>query len=1014
MSAIPPTPTSAAFEGRPLVVPVHVLVAGRTRLKIGALYRSPAMKRLLEERLAQRGGVEVISIGLLTGSMLLRHDPGTSVRDIVRLVETIVAGGTPAPPESALSDPPPAQKSLRRRATRKSVLKGETQEPTDWHRREVGEVLSNMVTGYGGLSPVAAAAKLRQYGPNLLPEAVPRSGFTILLDQVKSLPMLLLFVSAGVSVATGGIADAVVILSVVAINAVIGYTTESRAEMIIHSLKRLVHPSATLLRAARNVNVPAEEVVPGDVVVLRPGVLIPADCRVIDAQSLTVDESALTGESLPVRKTVLPLELSSIPLAERTNMAYMGTLVTGGQGLAVVVATARYTELGNIQALVGETEQPKTPMERELDRIGNKLVTISVALCGGLFVIGLLRGMGFLPMVKTSIALGVAAIPEGLPTVATTVLALGINRMKRRHALIRRLTAVETLGAVGTICLDKTGTLTMNKMSVRAVVAGDLFYDVVDGTLLRNGENVSITETPEILHLLQVAALCNEAVNGKTNGSAVNGSATESALLSLALACGIEVDELRRRFPLVRTIHRAEGRNYMITTHTFGAAGSGGSKRFFLALKGNPSEVLSLCSLAITGGVIEALDEEKRLAAKLANERMAGQALRVLGTAYAVTESPDEEPSFIWTGLIGLADPIRPGMKELIAAFHSAGIDTVMITGDQVATAYAVGRELNLSGNGKLEIFDAVMLEKTDPELLAALARKVHVFARVNPAQKLRIVQALQRGGQIVAMTGDGINDTPALKAADIGIAMGSTGTDAAREVADVVLEDDNLRTLVGAIEQGRTIYGNIRKSVRFLLSTNFSEIFVMTAAVTLGLGQPLNPMQLLWINLVSDIFPGLALSLEAPEPDVLRRPPRSPDTPILGNADMKVMTRESAVLSVGSLAAYGYGIARYGRGPQAASLAFMSLTTGQILHTLSCRSEKPVVFGGKSLPPNRYLTAAVGGSLLLQGGVLLVPPLRSFLGLTGMTLLDLLVAGGGAVLPLVVNEGAKEERNSR
>lgn len=1011
-SPIHPIPVVTAFEGGPpLVVPVHVLIAGRTRLKIGGLYRSPAMKRLLEERLSDRVGVEIVSIGLLTGNVLLRHDPAASVRDIVRLVEAAVAEGAP---ERAVSNEkhPPMKIPSRRRSLRKRVLKGETQKSTDWHRRDVPEVFCRLVSGYGGLLPAAAAAKLRQYGPNLLPEPVPRSGFTILLDQVKSLPMLLLFISAGVSVATGGLADAAVILSVVAINAVIGYTTESRAEMIINSLKRLVHPSATLLRGGRTVSVPAEEVVPGDVVVLRPGVLIPADCRIIDAQALTVDESALTGESLPVRKTIAPLELSSIPLAERTNMAYMGTLVTGGQGLAVVVATARYTELGAIQALVGETEQPKTPMERELDRIGNRLIRTSAALCGGLFIVGLLRGFSFLQMVKTSIALGVAAIPEGLPTVATTVLALGIHRMKRRHALIRRLTAVETLGAVGTICLDKTGTLTMNRMSVRAVVAGEVFYDVIDGTLLHEGEKIAAAAVPEILHLLQVAALCNEAVTGNAQVSA-RSSATESALLSLALASGMDVEKLRRHFPLLRTTHRAEGQNYMITTHKFGADETG-SQRLFLALKGNPSEVLSLCSLVITKSGVVPLDEDGRLAAELANERMAGQALRVLGAAYAVTEGLVEEPAFIWTGLIGLADPIRPGMKELIAAFHSAGIDTVMITGDQVATAYAVGRELQLSGNGKLEIFDAAMLEKTDPELLAALARKVHVFARVNPAQKLRIVQALQRGGQIVAMTGDGINDTPALKAADIGIAMGSTGTDAAREVADVVLEDDNLRTLVGAIEQGRTIYGNIRKSVRFLLSTNFSEIFVMTAAVALGLGQPLNPMQLLWINLVSDIFPGLALSLEAPESDVLRRPPRSPDTPILGDADMKEMMRESAVLSAGSLAAYGYGILRYGRGPQAASLAFMSLTTGQILHTLSCRSEKPVVFAGKALPPNRYLTAAVGGTLLLQGGALLVPPLRSFLGLTGMPLLDLLVAGGGAVLPLVVNEGAKEERNSR
>jgi Ca2+-transporting ATPase len=425
-----------------------------------------------------------------------------------------------------------------------------------------------------------------------------------------------------------------------------------------------------------------------------------------------------------------------------------------------------------------------------------------------------------------------------------------------------------------------------------------------------------------------------------------------------------------------------------------------------------------MCEWHIKDGVRVPLTDTDRLAIETENERMAGEALRVLGGAYRYIDGEGKDAEvhdrLTWLGLVGMADPVRVGVKDVIEGFHHAGIDTVMITGDQSPTAYAIGKELSLGRNGHLEILDSTHLANVDPEVMKALAEKVQVFARVSPAHKLQIVQALQRAGKVVAMTGDGINDGPALKAADIGIAMGHAGTDVAREVADVVLEDDNLETMIVAISQGRTIYNNIRKSVHFLLSTNLSEIIVTSVAISAGLGHPLTAMQLLWINLISDIAPGLALALEPPEPDVLNQPPRNPEEPIIKPSDFRSIARESAVLSAGAFGAYGYGLVRYGMGAQASTLAFTSLTTGQLLHAITSRSEKHSIFDTTPLPPNPYLNAALIGSLGLQALSLVIPGLRSLLGITPIGLLDGVVIGTSAVLPFVINEATKKVSTSR
>jgi Ca2+-transporting ATPase len=692
-------------------------------------------------------------------------------------------------------------------------------------------------------------------------------------------------------------------------------------------------------------------------------------------------------------------------------MAFMGTLVTGGEGLAVVVATGSFTQIGIIQSLAGEASAPETPLERQLGEVGDRLVLICAGICGAVFFLGLWRGLSWLEMLRNSICLAAAAVPEGLPAAATTTLVLGVRDMKRHHVLIRRLNAVETLGAVEVVCLDKTGTITHNRMSVVQVFTGMQVIQVAAGKFRSPEGEVLPASGKELTRLLEVSVLCNETkVYCQEGQYSLRGTPTEAALVDLAIKAGMDVRALRQRYPLEKFNYRSEDRPFMGSFHVHPGKGK------FLAIKGSPLEVLAMCDRHLHDGRKLRLKEEDRLEIEAQNAHMAGEAQRVLGLAYTEGKNihnGDLPEGLVWLGMVGMADPVREGVKEALAAFHRAGIKTMMITGDQSPTAYAIGKELNLSRGEPLEILDSTHLADIAPEALQALANRVQVFSRVSPAHKLQIVQVLQKSGKVIAMTGDGINDGPALKAADVGIAMGHTGTDIAREVADVVLEKDNLETLIIAIRDGRTIYLNIRKSVHFFLATNFSELLLTFGALAVGLGSPLTAMQLLWINLISDIFPGLALAMEAPEPDILERPPRDPQQPIFSTADYKRMSFEAAVLTAGAMGAYGYGLMRYGMGAAASTLAFHSLTTGQLLHAVSCRSDRHGIFSPGKLPPNKYLQWALGGSLLLQIGAMFLPGLRSILNLTPVGLLDGLVIGGTALLPLVVNEATKTPLNA-
>jgi P-type Ca2+ transporter type 2C len=1013
---------------------VHDAIKGRTRFKVDGLYRSADFKRVVEEGLTTRGGVAFVSANTLTGNVLVQYNSGRTAADIAEILSEIVLehrknnGASPIQTDSVPDLVKPLQnasmreartqhiRDVSRRSLRKAVRSAEDQIVEPWHLLSAEEVLARFNTAREtGLSSQAHKDILRRFGPNVLPEAVPRSAWSIFAGQFKSLPVLLLAGAALISLLTGGLADAAVVLGVVGINAAIGYATESASEKTIHSLKSLVKPNALIVRDQIIFQTGVENIVPGDLLVLRPGSYVAADARLIEAQHLSVDESALTGESMPVHKTDDRLDSPDLPLADRTNMVYMGTLVTGGQGLAVVVATAQFTEIGEIQRLVGEAKPPVTPMEEQLEGMGTKLALLSGAVCLGVFAIGMLRGYGFLRMLKTSISLAVAAVPEGLPAVATTTLALGIRRMRQHHVLIRHLEAVETLGSVQTICLDKTGTLTLNEMSVREIYSGMESLRVREGRFSGQSGDKNPYVIKELLQLLHVAVLCNESEIFQTQQNfTINGSPTENALINMALSAGVNVTDLRQAFPLIKVIHRSETRNIMFTIHE-----TRDRPEKVLAVKGSPPEVLGSCKWHMKDGVRLEITEEERDTILAANEEMAGQSLRVLGLAYAHLEDGLELENngdiqfdqLVWLGIAGMADPVRAGVKDLIGAFHQAGIETVMITGDQTATAYAIGKELGLAAGDELEILDSRNLSDMPPDVLKAISERMHIFARVSPANKLQIVRALQESGKVIAMTGDGINDGPALRAASIGIAMGRTGTDVAREVADVIIEDDNLETMMVAISQGRTIYNNIRKTVHFLLSTNMSEIMVTFVSIAAGFGEPLTPMQLLWINLMSDIFPGLALAVEPPEPDVLTRPPRDPNEEILQRSALGKMAVESAVLSAGSLGAYAYGIARYGRGPQAATLAFLSLTIGQLLHALSCRSDTKTIFDSKRMPPNKYLTGALAGSLGLQAIAMVTPGLRSLLNISPIGIMDGIIVAGGAVFPLLANEGIKKVR---
>ena len=883
---------------------------------------------------------------------------------------------------------------------------GDANDAASWHRADASRVAASLgASPTEGISSSLARERLAIAGSNAIPTRSGRSDASILFDQFKSLPVGLLAAASVVSIASGAIIEAAAILGVVALNAAIGYLTESRAQRTIRSLGVGEPASACVIRDGAAVKAPFDAIVPGDLLMLSRGTMPPADARLISARDLTVSEAALTGESAPVLKTIETMDRDGVPLGDRRNMVYRGTIVTGGAGTAIVVATGAGTQVGRIRRLVDSTLQPKTPMQRQLDALGRQVIWLAAGVVATLFGLGWLRGFALLQVFRSGISLAVAAVPEGLPALATLTLALGIEQMRRRNVLIRRLDAVETLAVAKVVCFDKTGTLTRNEMRAAAIACGERTLRIADAapTMQRN---------PLIERLLSIGVLCSEAdIEDRDAAPALNGSSTEIAVIQAALDRGVDARYLRDRFPRLTLQHRTEAYRFMVTTHD---AGDG---RTLMAVKGSPLEVLERCRWeALPDGTGRRLTDARRSAIERINAEMAEQGLRVLGFADRelnedATQEDRPAQDLTWVGLVGMVDPIRDGMTEVVHRLHGAGLRTVMMTGDQSATARAIANQLGL-GAGAPEVIDAAQLDGLSAADTAAAAKRAHVFARVSPEQKLRIIRALQDLGDVVAMIGDGVNDSPALRAADIGIALGQAGASAARDVADVVLGSDDLSTLLVAIEQGRTTYKNVRKAIHYLLGTNLSEILLMIVAAAAGAAEALSPMQLLWINLVSDVLPGVGLALEPPEPGVMEQAPMEAGAAIVGPADLRPLAADAAILSAGALGTCAYGALRYGfASGRTRAMTFNSLVAAQLLHALTCRSGKHSVFG-RSLPsPNPALTGALALTAGAQAAAFAVPGIRRVLGLGPLGLLDAGVTIAGGVLPFLAREMLKVER---
>jgi Ca2+-transporting ATPase len=842
-----------------------------------------------------------------------------------------------------------------------------------------------------GLTAAAARARLVREGPNEIRDITGRSTAEILLGQFKSVPVALLGGSAGLALATRAYVDAGAIGAVLAANAALGFATERSAEATVSSLRKLGPRRTTVLREGVAVTIDAREVVVGDVLVLRPGEPVAADARVVVAHRLATNEAALTGESLPVRKEPVVSLPEDTPLGERRNMVFMGTVVSGGAGRAVVVATAERAALGRIRQLAQGAEAPRTQLQQELDTLGRRLAIGAATLCVGVFAIGALRGRPLLPLLRTAVSLGVAAIPEGLPTVATSLLAASIRSLQQRHIYARRLDAIENLGAVDTVCFDKTGTLTQNRMSVASLTVGPALI-VLD-------DNRSPPTLPEAW--LRVAALCNsiERANGEADG-VWQGSSTEIALLEFAAAQGADVGRLRHDHPTLGVRHRSEHHPYMVTLHDSVEGG------LLVAVKGRPDEVLSRCDSWFDGCCMQPLEPARRRGLLQLNDAMAARGDRVLALAFRQhpAHSFGETAGLSWLGLAGLADPLRPDLPQMMQRFRAAGIRPLMITGDQLGTAQAVAERIGLDGGQPM--VDAAQLPES-AALIADLAEHASGFARTSPAMKLEIVRALQQRDHVVAMTGDGINDGPALKTADVGVAMGVTGTDFAHAMSDLVLRDDHPAAMLQAIEQGRTAFVNIKKSVRYLVATNLSELVATTIAVAAGLPDPFDPLALLWTNIATDIWPAIALGLEPAEPGILERPPVSLRGGLLDRREWGAVATDAGMMTFASLASFGYGLARYGAGPQARTLAFMTLTSSQLLYALTMRSQRPLRAGG--LQPNPMLRRAVGWTLAAQAGTVLLPFARRVLRTTPIGPLDAVVVLATAALPMLTRELLKE-----
>jgi Ca2+-transporting ATPase len=850
-----------------------------------------------------------------------------------------------------------------------------------WHSLSVKEVEKKLKTSDKGLDPKEAGKRLSRHGPNILPEKRRATSLIIFLRQFKSVLVWILAAAVLISAAIGHTADALIILAILVANALMGFFQEYKAEKSLKALKELAVPKALVMRDGMVTEVLATDVVPGDVVVLEEGEMVPADTRLFRTVGLKMDESMLTGESVPVVKDTRAV--GDVPVTERRNMVFMGTMVTYGRGLGYITGTGSGSEIGKIAEMIRETEET-TPLMKKLNRFSKWLGLVIMLLAVAVFAFGFLMGGDFYEMLLVGISLAVAAVPEGLPAVITITLALGLGRMVRSKALIRKLGAVETLGATTVIAADKTGTMTTNEMTVQKAVCCRREYDVTGagfepkGRFMSNGSRIDARKNRTIQLMSRISALCNNSSLKPGRRWKVLGDPTEGALLVMAAKAGVKPGI--KGYERIGEVPFTSERKRMTAVYKT-------PKGNVAYMKGAPEVVVGMCSMVYGARVSRLTPERKRRILEKV-KAMAGEGMRVLALAYTDRKAKEEpEKGLVFVGLVGMIDPPKREVREAIKLCRQAGISTVMITGDHLSTAMAVGKQVGLVAGDHKQAMTGDELDDLTEKQLSSRIGGIRVFARVSPAHKVRILQALKKKGHIVAMTGDGVNDAPALKDSDIGVAMGVRGTDVARGASDMVLLDDNFASIVKAVSEGRGIYDNIRKFVRFLLSANLDEILTVSIAAFAGMPLPLLPVQILWINLLTDGLPAVALSVDPKEPDIMYRKPRSPKEGIMSGT-LGFMVIAGLLAFAGTFSIFLLGMHNGIPIDKVRTMVFTAIIMFEMIYVFNCRSDTRSLFRNNPLT-NKKLVAAVAASILLQLMVIYVPFLQPLFGTAALNPVD-------------------------
>ena len=854
-----------------------------------------------------------------------------------------------------------------------------------------------------GLTNEEAQKRSEKYGSNRLEGGKEKSIFQMMLEQLKDFLVIILIIAAVISIVLGEALEGIIILAIVVLNTILGVYQENKASNALKALKEMASPHAKVLRNGQIVEVASSDVVPGDITILEAGDYIPADLRLIETVNLKIDEAALTGESVPVEKdanVVLPMDAG---LGDRINSAYMGTVITYGRGKGLITDIGMQTQMGNIADMLNETPDESTPLQKKLDRLGKLLGIVCLAICGIIFLLGLWHGMELFDIFMTSVSLAVAAIPEGLTVVVTVVLAMGMQKMVKCNAIIKRLSAVETLGSTTVICSDKTGTLTQNKMTIQKLYDAEKEYLVSGSGYSPKGEVTDMDgkkASDSVTKLIEGGLLCNDSIYNPEEETII-GDPTEGAMVVLAHKCNMEKNEWEKKYPRIQEIPFDSDRKLMSTFHDING-------ELVMYTKGAPDELLKRCTHVEIAGEVQELSKGKRDEILAKNKEFAESALRVIGVAYRLVKKVDTsleaENNLIFVGLLGMIDPPREEAKEAIDICKAAGIQVKMITGDHKITASAIGNQLGIVTEGTVEGRE---ISDMTEEQLCECVKHTSVFARVSPEHKVRLVDAVRANGNIAAMTGDGVNDAPSLKHADIGVAMCITGTDVSKEAADMILTDDNFASIVKAVAEGRTIYSNIRKVVGFLLSCNIGEILVILFAMLSNLPVPLVAIQLLSINLITDAFPAFALGMEKEEPGVMQKHPRDPAEPIVDKKMSIAVIIQSVALALGTLASFIYGYYVHDSLDVARSACFFTLVLGELLRAYSARSESRSIFKMRIFE-NGYLNKCVLVSILFMLACIYVPVLNPVFSTVPLNFDEMLMALVFAFLPMLGGETAK------